>query len=172
MAGEPRVALSLGRAQGGSRTRIPKEGILSPPRLPISPPELSCDVRTRTLRDVSSAIHISGIRVAHVEEPERGVRVNRPVSMEGPIAWAETAKLAGVQVRCGRGQSGLRYHVRKRGSSGPGASSAVGSGADWRVSVVTPRSELEIGSARMQDHALALAGMWEQAVLSGRIDMS
>jgi hypothetical protein len=24
----------------------------------------------------------------------------------------------------------------------------------------------------MQDHALALAGMWEQAVLSGRIDMS
>lgn len=30
---------------------------------------------------------------------------------------------------------------------------------------------LEIGSARMQDHATALAAMWEQAVLSGRIDV-
>jgi hypothetical protein len=121
---------------------------------------------------VSSAIHISGIRVAHVEQPERGVRVNRPVETAGPIAWMETAKLAGVQVRCGRGRSGLRYHVRKRPSTGAGAASAVGAGADWRVSVVTPRSELDIGSARLQDHALALAGMWEEAVLSGRIDMS
>lgn len=112
-----------------------------------------------------------------MEQAERAVRVNRPVGMDGPIAWGETSKLAGVQVRCGRGQSGLRYHVRKRSNSPgsgarPGAGSAVGAGADWRVSVVTARSELEIGSARMQDHALALAGMWEQAVLSGRIDMS
>jgi hypothetical protein len=97
-----------------------------------------------------------------VEQPERAVRVNRPVGTDGPIAWAETATLAGVQVRCGRGQSGLRYHARKRS----------GAGADWRVSVVGPRSDLDIGSARMHDHALALAGMWEQAVLSGRIDMS
>jgi hypothetical protein len=111
---------------------------------------------------VSSAIHISGIRVAHVDQPERAVRVNRPVDMDGPIAWGETATLVGVQVRCGRGESGLRYHIRKR----------PGPGADWRVSVVGPHSDLDIGSARMQDHALALAGMWEQAVLSGRIDMS
>jgi hypothetical protein len=121
---------------------------------------------------VSSAIHISGIRVAHVDQPERGVRVNRPTGVEGPIAWGETATLAGVQVRCGRGQSGLRYHIRKRPSTGPGTGTAVGAGADWRISVVTPRSELDIGSARLHDHALALAGMWEQAVLSGRIDMS
>lgn len=82
--------------------------------------------------------------------------------MDGPIAWGETATLAGVRVRSGRGESGLRYHIRKL--SGPGT--------DWRVSVVNQQSDLDIGSARMQDHALALACMWEQAVLSGRIDMS
>lgn len=106
-----------------------------------------------------------------MDQPERGVRVNRPVGTEGPIAWAEMGTLAGVQLRCGRGQSGLRYHVRKR-SGTAGSGSAGGAGADWRVSVVTARSEVEVGSARMQDHALALAGLWEQAVLSGRIDMS
>jgi hypothetical protein len=108
---------------------------------------------------VSSAIHISGIRVAHVDEPERAVRVNRPTSVDGPITWGEMGKLAGVQVRCGRGQSGLRYHVRTR------------PGSDWRIGAVGTH-ELEIGSAHLEDHALALASMWEQAVLSGRIDMS
>jgi hypothetical protein len=115
---------------------------------------------------VSTAIHISGIRVAHVEQPERAVRVNRPASVDGgPIAWGEMKKLAGVQVRCGRGQSGLRYHLRKRSGN-------AGAAAEWRVGVVGARHELDIGSARMEDHALALAGMWEQAVLGGRIDMS
>jgi hypothetical protein len=43
----------------------------------------------------------------------------------------------------------------------------------WRVTVISSRhEEVEVGSARMQDHAMALAAMWEQAVLSGRIDMS
>ncbi len=30
---------------------------------------------------------------------------------------------------------------------------------------------IEVGSARMQDHAQALASMWELAVISGRIDI-
>jgi hypothetical protein len=85
--------------------------------------------------------------------------------VDGPIAWGEMGKLAGVQVRCGRGRSGLRYHVRKR----PGN---AGAAAEWRIGVVGANRELDIGSARMEDHALALAGMWEDAVLGGRIDMS
>jgi hypothetical protein len=114
---------------------------------------------------VSTAIHISGIRVAHVEQPECAVRVNRPASVDGPIAWGEMGRLAGVQVRCGRGQSGLRYHVRRR-------SGKAGSTPEWRVGVMGARGEQDIGSARMEDHALVLAGLWEQAVLGGRIDMS
>ncbi|WP_146156453.1 hypothetical protein [Enhygromyxa salina] len=62
-------------------------------------------------------------------------------------------------MREGQGQSGLLYRVHQ--CSG------------WVVTVYGPRgNEVEVGSARMQDHALALAGMWEQAVASGRIDMT
>lgn len=108
---------------------------------------------------MTSAIHISGIRVAHVEAPERGVRVNRAEPVEGPIKWEAMQRVVGVQLRMGRGQSGLIYRVRRQD--------------EWRVTVIgSRRQEIEVGSARMQDHAMALAGLWEQAVLNGRIDMS
>lgn len=102
--------------------------------------------------------HISGIRIAHVCAPEREVRVNRPDPGAGPIAWQRVTRVAGLKMRVGRGASGLEYVLRQ--------------GADWQVSVRGRRSEVQIGSARMQDHARALAAMWEQAVASGRIDMA
>ena len=102
--------------------------------------------------------HISGIRIAHVCTPEREVRVNRPVAEEGPIEWERPTRVAGLKIRVGRGRSGLEYVLRQ--------------GADWRVSVRGRRNEVQIGSARMQDHARGLAAMWEQAVLNGRIDMA
>ncbi len=38
---------------------------------------------------------------------------------------------------------------------------------EWQVVVIASRGrEVIVGSARLQDHALALAGMWEQAVRS------
>lgn len=94
-----------------------------------------------------------------MQAPDRGVRVNRPQMVEGPIVWSEVARVAGLKTRGGRGQSGLRYWIRQQG--------------EWKVTVVSSRrEEVTVGSARMQDHALALASMWEQAVLDGRIDMS
>lgn len=105
------------------------------------------------------AVHISGIRVAHVQGGEREVRVNRPAGETGKaIEWGPVQRREGVRVRGGVGQSGVRYWlVDRRG---------------WRVMIETAdRRTLEIGSARMQDHASALASMWEDAVLSGRIDV-
>lgn len=106
-------------------------------------------------------MHISGIRVAHVEGGEREVRVNRPTledRSDEPIQWGTIRRREGLRVRCGQGRSGLRYWLVDQRS--------------WRVMVETAgQKTLEIGSARMQDHATALAAMWEQAVLSGRIDV-
>lgn len=94
-----------------------------------------------------------------MQAPDRGVRVNRPETVDGPITWSEVQRLAGLKTRVGKGQSGLRYFVRQQGH--------------WSVTVVSSRrEEIEVGTARMQDHALALAALWEQAVLCGRIDMS
>lgn len=78
--------------------------------------------------------------------------------VEDPIAWAKVERIAGRKLRQGTGRSGLVYHVVQ--------------GEQWRVWVETPRTRMEIGSARMQDHALALAALWEHGVSSGRIDMS
>lgn len=109
----------------------------------------------------NGVVHISGIRVAHVDGGEREVRVNRPAdegSSDDPIHWGGIRRRDGVRVRCGQGRSGLRYWLVDQRS--------------WRVMVETAGQQtLEIGSARMQDHATALAAMWEQAVLSGRIDV-
>lgn len=106
-----------------------------------------------------SAVHISGIRVAHLEGGEREVRVNRPtLDADAAIQWGSIQRREGIRVRAGLGQSGVRYWlVDRRG---------------WRVMIETAdHRTLEIGSARMQDHASALASMWEQAVLSGRVDV-
>ncbi|MFV8756656.1 hypothetical protein ACNOYE_39435 [Nannocystaceae bacterium ST9] len=107
------------------------------------------------------SVHISGIRVAHVDCGERDVRVNRPAVGEGsdePIQWAQLRRREGVRVRCGQGRSGVRYWLVDQSS--------------WRVMIETANHKtLEIGSARMQDHAVALAVMWERAVQSGRIDV-
>jgi hypothetical protein len=108
---------------------------------------------------VPAATHIHGIRVDHVQAPERAVRVNRPSAVDGPIIWDRMTRTTGTKLREGQGRSGLVYRVRNRHG--------------WTVTVASgSREEVEIGSSRLQDHALALAGMWEQAVLSGRIDMS
>ena len=106
---------------------------------------------------MSHSTHVSGIRVAHVQAPDRGVRVNRPQTLDGPIEWSGVVRVGGAKLRQGRGRSGLSYRVRQSGG--------------WQVVVMCRQREVEVGSARMQDHALALAQMWEQAVLSGRIDM-
>jgi hypothetical protein len=109
---------------------------------------------------VNGPVHISGIRVAHVDGGEREVRVNRPTAhdAEDPIQWGAFRRREGLRVRCGQGKSGLRYWLVDQRS--------------WRVMVeAAGHRTLEIGSARMQDHASALAAMWELAVLSGRIDV-
>jgi hypothetical protein len=106
-------------------------------------------------------VHISGIRVAHVQGGEREVRVNRPPSEANsadPIQWGAIRRREGLRVRSGQGRSGLRYWLVDQLS--------------WRVMVeAAGHQTLEIGRARMQDHAIALAALWEQAVLSGRIDV-
>lgn len=108
-------------------------------------------------------VHVSGIRVAHLDCGEREVRLNRPEVGEGderdqPIEWGPIRRQADLRVRCGKGKSGVRYWLVDQGN--------------WRVMIETATHKaLEIGSARMQDHARALAAMWEQAVLSGRIDV-
>lgn len=106
-----------------------------------------------------SPTHIFGVRVAHVEGTARDVQVNRTeVPSPGPIEWSSISREDGLRVREGRGRSGLVYRALRSQS--------------WRVFVQSKANEeLEIGSARMQDHALGLAAMWEQAVLSGRIDV-
>jgi hypothetical protein len=107
---------------------------------------------------VSEPIHVSGIRIAHIHA-ERAVQVNRPPSVDGPIEWSRpTRGPTGGKVRLGQGRSGLSYRVEQ--------------GREWRVLVIASRGrEIVVGSAKLQDHALALAGMWEHAVLSGRLDM-
>ncbi len=106
----------------------------------------------------SSPVHISGIRIAHIDGGEREVKTHRAVPTEGPIVWGKPVRSPEGKVRIGHGRSGMMYRVKQ--------------GGQWQVLVVAGRGrELEIGSARLQDHALALAGLWEQAVLSGRIDM-
>ncbi len=105
-------------------------------------------------------MHISGIRVAHVDGGEREVRVNRPVDTlaDDLITWGAIRRREGLRVRSGQGRSGVRYWLVNEQS--------------WRVMVETSgHKTLEVGRARMQDHATALAAMWEQAVLSGRIDV-
>lgn len=110
---------------------------------------------------VSTPAHISGIRVAHVHAPERAVQINRPPLGDGPVAWSRLTREGGRR-RCeGHGESGLRYRVER-----------VELRREWVVIVIASRGrEIMVGSAKLQDHALALAGMWEQAVLSGRVDV-
>jgi hypothetical protein len=105
----------------------------------------------------SGPIHLSGIRMEHVHGAEREVQTPRAPS-GGPIEWAKLVREPDGKARYGQGQSGLRYRLKQV--------------REWQVVAVTRRGrELVVGSARMQDHALALAGMWEQAVLSGRVDI-
>lgn len=107
---------------------------------------------------VPSPVQISGIRVAHIQGPERPVQVNRPSPGDGPIAWSKVLREGDRKRRLGHGRSGLIYRVDQ--------------GREWTVVVTASRGrELLVGSAKLQDHALALAGMWEQAVLSGRVDV-
>ena len=78
---------------------------------------------------------------------------------DGPIVWGKIIREQGVKCRSGQGDTGLIYLVSRQ--------------REWGVVVRTPRGrELEIGTARLQDHAMALACLWEQAVASGRVDMS
>ncbi|HLT35724.1 MAG TPA: hypothetical protein VK034_05550 [Enhygromyxa sp.] len=107
---------------------------------------------------MSDRVHVSGIRLAHVDCAERTVQVNRPAIHEGPIQWEKPVRGPDGKVRLGRGKSGLSYRIKQA--------------REWQVQVVASRGrELLVGSARLQDHALALAGMWEQAVLAGRVDV-
>lgn len=101
-------------------------------------------------------LHISGIRMGHAHA-EREVQTAR-ASHEGPVMWGKIVREPDGKVRPGQGQSGLAYRVKQQ--------------REWQVTAVTRRGrEIVVGSARMQDHALALAAMWEQAVLSGRVDI-
>jgi hypothetical protein len=105
----------------------------------------------------SGPIQLHPIRMDHVHGAEREVQTPRAPS-EGPIGWGKLVRAAEGKVRHGQGESGLRYRLEQV--------------REWQVIAVTRRGrELVVGSARMQDHALALAGMWEQAVLSGRVDV-
>lgn len=103
-------------------------------------------------------VHISGIRIAHVHGAERAVQVNRPLAPEGPIYWEKPVRGPQGKIREGQGRSGLRYRVEQ--------------GREWQVVVSASRGRtLLVGSAKLHDHALALAALWEQAVLSGRVDV-
>lgn len=87
------------------------------------------------------------------------MQVKRREPSDGPIAWAKASREGGRKLRVGHGRSGLMYRVKQA--------------REWVVVVIASRGrEFVVGSARLQDHALALAGMWEQAVLSGRIDLN
>ena len=93
------------------------------------------------------------------ERPIREVQVNARVRREGPISWGKMSREGGVKSRTGHGKTGLVYILSRA--------------REWRVVVLSTRGrEVEVGTARLQDHAMALAAMWEQAVASGRVDMS
>lgn len=86
------------------------------------------------------------------------MQVNRPQLHDGPILWAKPIREPDGKVHVGRGTSGLSYRVKQ--------------GREWQVLVSASRGrEIVVGSAKLQDHALALAAMWEQAVLTGRVDI-
>ena len=109
------------------------------------------------------ALHVHGIGVEHIDTPVREIRVSgRGAEEGGPIEWETLARQGELRIRSGQGRSGLAYSVTRR--------------REWHVSVSASAGgrevEVEVGRARMHDHALVLACLWEQAVLSGRIDMS
>ncbi|MCA9684127.1 MAG: hypothetical protein KC457_18150 [Myxococcales bacterium] len=109
---------------------------------------------------MQAPIHVDGIRVAHIHE-EREVRVNRREAQTS-ITWSKLGRAEGVTSRDGHGPSGLVYRLL-RDQHGGGLWRVTVSGSQGRV--------IEVGSARMQDHAMALANLWEQGVESGRIDV-
>src|SRR5690606_2855494 len=74
---------------------------------------LSHDARVRTLERMSERVHVSGIRLAHVDCAERTVQVNRPAIHEGPIQWEKPVRGPDGKVRLGRGKSGLSYRIKQ-----------------------------------------------------------